>query len=154
MSVARIRTTTSNTNEKERWLIDWNNASLEKKNPKVYRWIITFWSSDRQASFLVSNMILTTLLTLMVRRTRFVFFPLRLFVHSRTSQVIDPCGRGVYMCARAFEQCRTESIYICIIIIEKISDVHLSLLSGAQRARMLNCPSHHISFVWYWTTFS
>jgi hypothetical protein len=77
--------------KKKEWLIDWNNTFLYKE--KVDGKIITFWSSD-QPPFLVSNIILTTnMLTLMVRHIRFLFF----FWYSRTSQVIDPYGRGVYI---------------------------------------------------------
>lgn len=148
--------------EKERregeWLIDWNNTSRYKGGKKgLWPWIITFWSSE-QASMFGSNIILTSkMLTLMLGHRSSLTRALP-FWYSRTSQVIDPYGRGVYILRRFWTvPHRDRHGRICIIIIsENLSDVQ-SFESVFWRtwalARNFNCPSHHISFVWYWTTF-
>lgn len=135
---------------------------VEKKG--VAQEFITFWSSDQASPFRVSNIILTTnMLTLMIRhisRCRFSFF---FDILGRVRSLTLTAEVCTYTYRHAFEQCRIESIYICIIIIwknircsERKKRRRKSLLSGANEKERenLNCPSHHISFVWYWTTFS
>jgi hypothetical protein len=137
--------------KKKEWLIDWNNTFLYKE--KVDGKIITFWSSD-QPPFLVSNIILTTnMLTLMVRHIRFFLI------------FSDESGHWPLR-----QRCVHIHIYICFWTVPHRVNLYLHyhhlkkypmfikvcFLAQTKKERErqnLNCPSHHISFVWYWTTF-
>jgi hypothetical protein len=89
---------------KEKWLIDSNNTFLYKEN--VYRWIIRFWSSDQPPFFSVEYHLPNYQYVDFDAST--YSFP---FLYSRTSQVIDPYGRGVYIYMLLNSAAQSQSIF-------------------------------------------
>jgi hypothetical protein len=137
--------------KKEKWLIDWNNTFLYKE--KVCGKIITFWSSDQPTFPSVEYHPNYQYVDFDDSTYSLFFFDILGRVRSLTLTAEVCTYTYIYMLLNSAAW--SQSIF-ALSSFEKISDVHKSLLSGAKEKRErenLNCPSHHISFVWYWTTF-
>ena len=100
----------------------------------------------------VSNIILTTnLLTLMVRHIRIFFL-----IFSDESGHWPLRQRCVHIHMLLNSAAHRINLYLHYHHLKKYPMfIKVCFLAQArrERERNLNCPSHHISFVWYWTTF-